>query len=131
MIVTVALKGATALGRNERLIEVLPPGATVSGRLIGAREKYWLEMAMLLIVTAAAPEFVTVADKVLLLPAVTLPKSSVDADSESVPDGWWSADPPTLSPWQPASKVSAAKRSITSAILEECLDGIGLAASEW
>jgi len=98
VMVAVPLKDATALGANETLMEVLSPAATMSGRLIGAKEKYWLEIAMLLMVTFAAPEFVTVADKVLLVPDATLPKSSVDVDSESVPDCWWSEDPPTLSP---------------------------------
>ena len=94
VIVTVALKEPTALGANEMLIEVLCPAATVSGAVVGAREKYWLEIAMLLIVTGAAPEFVTVADIVLLLPAATLPKSSIDFESESVPG----CDPPILRP---------------------------------
>ena len=98
VIVAVPLKDATALGANETLIEVLAPASRVSGRLIGAREKYWLEIAMLLIVTLAVPEFVTVADRVLLLPDATLPKSNVDVDSETVPDCCWSACPPTLRP---------------------------------
>jgi len=97
-MVAVPLKDATELGANVMLIEVLSPAAIVTGRLIGANEKYWLEIAMLLMVTVAVPEFVTVADRLLLLPDATLPKSRVDVDSESVPDGWRSEVPPTLSP---------------------------------
>jgi hypothetical protein len=41
---------------------------------------------MLVMVTVASPEFVTVAERVLLLPTVTPRKSRVDVDSESVPD---------------------------------------------
>ena len=86
VMVVVALKAATASGVNEMLIDVLCPPLTVSGKLVGAREKYWLEIAMLVMVTVASPEFVTVAERVLLLPTVTPRKSRVDVDSESVPD---------------------------------------------
>jgi hypothetical protein len=40
VIVVVALKAATASGVNEMLIDVLCPPLTVSGNLVGAREKY-------------------------------------------------------------------------------------------
>jgi hypothetical protein len=128
VMVALALKDATALGANEMLIEVLCPAATVSGRLVGAREKYWLEIAMLLMVTVAAPEFVTIAERVSLLPAATLPKFRVDVDKESVPDCCWPAEPPMLKPWQPASKVSAAKRSTASATFAGRFEEIGIAA---
>ena len=129
VMVAVALKDATALGMNETPIEVLRPAATVSGRLIGSREKFLLEIAMPEMVTVAVPEFVTVAESALLLPATTLPKSRVDFDRESVPVCCWLLDLPTLKPWQPASKISAPKRSTTSAAFEERFEGIALAAS--
>lgn len=78
------------------------------------------------IVTVAAPEFVTVAERVLLLPAATPPKSRVEVDSESVPDWCWLSDLPTLKPWQPASRIRAAKRSTTCAALEGCFEETAL-----
>lgn len=47
--------------------------------------KYLLETEALLMVTAEEPEFVTVVDIVLLLPASTLPKASDGFVRESVP----------------------------------------------
>ena len=129
VMVAVALKDATPLGANEMLMRVLCPAATVSGRLVGAREKYWLEIAMPEMVTVASPEFVTVADKNLLLPAATPPKSRVDVDSESVPDCCLLSDPPTLKPWQPASKMSAAERTTTCAAFEGCFAETAFAVS--
>jgi len=128
VMVAVALKDATALGANERLNEVLCPALIVSGRLVAERAKYWLEIAMLEMVTLASPELVTVAESVLLLPLATFPKSRVDAESESVPNCWVS-DLPTLKPWQPASNMSAAERSTTCTAFEECFWGTALAAS--
>ena len=70
----VASKAPAALGVNLTLIEVFCPAATVTGRLGEIREKYLAEIATLLIVTDADPEFDIVIGKVLLLPAGTLPK---------------------------------------------------------
>ena len=127
VIVVVALKDATALGANEILIGVLCPAATVSGRLLEAKEKYLLEMAMREMVTVAAPEFVTVAERVLLLPAATPPKSRVEVDSDSVPDCGWLSDLPTLKPWQPVSRIRVAQSSTTYTAFEGCLEETALA----
>ena len=85
----------------------------MSGSWVADSEKCWLEIAMLLMVTVASPEFFTVTDSVLVLPAATFPKSRVAVESESVPGCCWVSDLPTLKPWQPASKMSADKRSTT------------------
>ena len=127
VMVAVALKAATASGANEMLIDVLCPASIASGRVVGAKEKYWLEIAILAMVTVADPEFVSVAERVLLLPTETPRKSRVDADRESVPICCWLSDFPTLNPWQPANKMSAAKRSTTSAALEGRLEETALA----
>ncbi len=83
VMVAVALKAATASGANEMVIDVLCPASIASGSVVGAKEKYWLEIAMLAMVTVADPEFVSVAERVLLLPTETPRKSRVDADRES------------------------------------------------
>ena len=126
VIVVVALKDATALGANEILIEVLCPAATVRGRSLDAEEKYLLEIAMPEMVTVAAPEFVTVAERVLLLPAATPPKSRVEVDRESVPDCGRLSDLPILKPWQPASRINAAKSRIMCTALEGCFEETAL-----
>jgi hypothetical protein len=81
-----ALKAPTALGVNWMLIVVLCPAATVIGRLGATREKYLVEIAALLTVTDAGPEFVAVTVRFLLLPAATLPKSRVVLRRERVLD---------------------------------------------
>ena len=94
---SVALKVPTALGVNLMLIVVLWPAVTVTGRLGETREKYLVEIVALLTVTDAGPEFVAVAVKVLLLPAATLPKSSVAFCSERVV-GCCTCEPAALKP---------------------------------
>ena len=81
---SVALKAPGALGANLMLIVALCPAGTVTGRLGAAREKYLVEIVALLTVTDAGPEFVAVAVRVALLPAATLPKSSVVLSRERV-----------------------------------------------
>ena len=83
---TVALKAPAALGINTRLIVEFWPTAIVTGRLGPLREKFWLEIATLLIVTEAAPVFETVVVSVLLVPAVTLPNSRLALPRTKVPD---------------------------------------------
>ena len=126
VMVVVALKDSTALGANEMSIEVLCPAATVCGRSLEAKEKYLLEIAIPEMVTVAAPEFVTVAERVLLLPAATPPNSRVEVDRESVPDRGWLSDLPILKPWQPASRINAAKRRIMCTALEGCFEETAL-----
>lgn len=128
VIVVVAPNDATALGANEMPIEVLYPAAIVSGRWVAAREKYWLEIAMLLTVTVASPEFFTVIDRVLVVPAATFPKSRVGVEIESVPDCCWVSDLPTLKPWHPARIMRAANRNTACAAFKKRFEGTALSA---
>lgn len=74
VIAAVALKVPAALGVKLTLMGVFCPAATVTGRLGEISEKYLVDMATLLMVTDADPEFEMVMGRVLLLPAATLPK---------------------------------------------------------
>lgn len=74
VIERVALKVSAAFGRKATLIWTLCPAAMVIGRLGELREKYLVEIAMLLMVSDADPEFVAVVEMVLLVPVLTLPK---------------------------------------------------------
>ena len=80
-----ALKAPAAFGLKTTLRGTLWPAASVTGRLGAASWKYLVEMATLLMVTAAEPEFVAVVDIVLLLPAFTLPKARDEFVIEIVP----------------------------------------------
>lgn len=74
VIERVALKVPATFGRKATLIWTLCPAAMVIGRLGELREKYLVEIAMLLMVSDADPEFVAVVEMVLLEPVLTLPK---------------------------------------------------------
>ena len=124
-MVTVALKVPAALGANLMLIVVLCPAATVTGRVGAIKEKYGLEIETLLMVTEAGPEFVAVADRVLLLPAATLPKSRVVDCRERVL--CWLEEPP-LTPWQPIREVRPARRSNAPAAFPRRFEQTVLAA---
>jgi len=69
VIETVALKAPAVLGLNWMPTGTLWPAATVKGRLGDTSEKYCEEIETLLIVTDVEPRFVTVADRVLFVPA--------------------------------------------------------------
>jgi hypothetical protein len=86
-IVTVALKVPLALGVNTMLRVVLCPAAIVSGRLGALIAKYWVETDALVIVIDAVPELVAVIVRVLLPPALTLPKSRLALPRERLPLG--------------------------------------------
>ena len=92
------------------LIGVLCPAGTASGRLGAVREKYLVEAEALLIVTDVVPEFVAVTVRVLLLPAVTLPKSTLRLPKEREPVCCW-PEPAALTPWQPTRQMRTAKSS--------------------
>lgn len=124
---TVLLKVPAALGVNLILIVALCPAVTVTGRLGETREKYLVEIVTLLTVTDAGPEFVAVAVRVLLLPSVTLPKSSVAFSRERVVDCCW-LEEPALKPWQLIRKVRPARRTNAPAAFQMCLEEIALAA---
>jgi hypothetical protein len=84
-IETDALKLPAAFGLKTILTGTLCPAAMVTGKLGALSEKYLVEMATLLIVTAVEPEFVAVVEIVLLLPALTLPKAKEVFAMEIVP----------------------------------------------
>lgn len=54
----------------------------MTGRLGAVSEKYLVDSATLLIVTDCVSELVAVIVRLLLLPAVTLPKFRLDAPNE-------------------------------------------------
>lgn len=125
----VALKVPAALGVKAILIVALWPAATVRGRVGALREKYWVEIATLLTVTDAEPEFVAVTVRVSLLPAATLPKFRVAAPKESVLLCCWPEGPPALTPWQPVKSVrptasSKAPATFPRCFWEICLDAV-------
>jgi hypothetical protein len=84
--VIVALKTPAAFGVNVTPIEVLWPAAMVTGKVVLVSEKYFVETVALVTVIDAGPEFVALNVRVLVLPAATLPKSSVAAASDRVLD---------------------------------------------
>jgi hypothetical protein len=127
-IVRVPLALPPDVGVNMMLKVTFCPGDTVRGRLGAVSEKQLVEIAALLMVSDADPEFVAVAERVLLLPAVTVPKSSVVVGRERVPYCCWPGEAPTLKPWQPTRKVRPARRKNTPATFPRCFEEIALAA---
>ena len=95
------------------------PAATVTGRLGETSEKYCEEIETLLIVTDVEPRFVTVADKVLLVPAWTLPNASVEFNTDKMPDSCCE-DGPALTPWQPKRTARLTKMSSATAAFQDC-----------
>ena len=83
--VAVALNGPAAFGVNVMLSVALCPAPIEAGMLGAVTVKYLLEIVALLIETDVVPEFVAVTVKVLLVFAVTLPKSRLRLPRESVP----------------------------------------------
>jgi hypothetical protein len=79
------LTAPTALGLKTTLTGVLWPARIVTGRLGALNEKYLVEIDALLTVTEAVPVFDTVMVIVLLVPAVTLPKSRLAPLRDKVP----------------------------------------------
>lgn len=82
---TVALKDPAALGVKAKVIGTLWLVRIAIGRVGALSEKYWLEIEALLTVTEAVPVFVAVMVSVLLVPAVTLPKSRLALFRDNVP----------------------------------------------
>lgn len=72
---SVALNVPAAFGVKLMYTGTLCPAAMVIGKAGPAREKYFVEMLAVVIVIDADPEFVTVIERFLLVPAFTLPKS--------------------------------------------------------
>ena len=108
----VALKVPAALGVNTTLTGKLCPAATVTGRLGALNAKYLVENDTLLTVTDTVPVLETVKLTVLLVPAVTVPKSRLATLADSVPEAWVEDDL-ELNPWQPTI-VAMQRRRIPS-----------------
>ena len=113
--VAVAPNAPAAFGENITLNEALCPDATVTGRLGAVTEKYLLENATLLTVTGLGPEFAANRERVLLLLAPTLPKSSLVALKERVLVG---PEPPlALTPWQAVNNARQATTKSADAVV--------------
>jgi hypothetical protein len=91
---------------------VLWPARIVTGRLGALNEKYWVEIVTLLTVMEAVPVFDTVIVRVLLVPAVALPKSRMPPLKDKVPVCGCTALL-ELNPWQPTI-VARQRRTIPS-----------------
>ncbi len=116
---TVPLKVPAEFGVNLTLRGVLCPGPTTTGRLGAVREKYLLDIAALLTVTALVPEFVAETVIVLLVPAATLPKlRAIVANDKSPLAG--GAELPALTPWHPTSMLTLARTISAPAVRIEC-----------
>ena len=123
VIEAVALKAPAALGLKTRLTDVLWPGRIATGRVGALKEKYWLEIVTLLTVTEAMPVFDAVIVSVLLVPAATVPKSTLAWLRVNVPVcGCVLADLLALNPWQPIRKVSPARRNAAAITFPKCLE---------
>jgi hypothetical protein len=109
-IETVALNAPAAFGVNTMLNVEFWPAAIVTGRLGPLKEKYWVEIAALLIVTGAVPVFEMAKVSVLLVPVVTLPKSRLALAKSKAPDCTWVAGLVELNPWQP-TRIARLRRS--------------------
>jgi hypothetical protein len=110
---TVALKVPAALGEKTKLTGMLWPASTATGRVGALNEKYWLEIVALLTVMEAVPVLVAVMVSVLLVPAVTLPKSRVPVFNDKVPPTGCVIAGLELNPWQPTI-VARQSRTIPS-----------------
>ena len=108
---TVALKVPAALGEKTKLTGMLWPAGTVTGRVGALNEKYWLEIVALLTVMEAVPVLVAVIVSVLLVPDVTLPKSSVAVLNDKVPPAGCVIAALVLNPWHPTI-VARQRRTI-------------------
>ena len=114
---SVALNEPAALGVNSMLIGALCPAAIVAGSAGESREKYFVEIAALLMVTADEVVLVAVTDRVLVPPASTVPKSRL-VTLRVIPACWFEG--PTLRPWQPTIIVMPARTIKTPNVLLTC-----------
>lgn len=85
VIESVALKVPAAVGENLMLMGALWPAAIVSGRPVEVSENWLAEIVATDTVSDAFPELVALKERVLLLPAATLPKLRPVLARESVP----------------------------------------------
>lgn len=109
-----ALNVPAALGLKTRVTGVLWPARIATGRLGALSEKYGVENVALVTVMEAVPVFVKVVDKVLLVPAVTVPKSTVVPLRVKMPvSACWLLELLVLTPWQPTI-IAKPSRTIPS-----------------
>ena len=109
-IVAVALKLPCASGENTTVKVALCPAPTVTGRLGVLNEKNLVEKEALVIITAASPEFVALTVTLLLVPALTVPKSRLELDQVRLPPAdCCPLGLPVLTPWQPSNVTKARK----------------------
>lgn len=80
---TVALNDPAAFGAKAILRFALCPAAMMTGNVGEDSEKYFVETEALLIVRDFDPELVAVTLRVLVVPAITLPKSSAEAPMDN------------------------------------------------
>lgn len=115
-----ALKVPAAFGVKTTLRGTLCLAVRVTGRLGAVTWKYLVEMATLVMVTVAEPEFVAVVEIALLLPAFTLPKARDELVREIVPlcDCLVGFVELVLSPWQPDKLHNAPSRRRVKIIFE-------------
>src|SRR6185437_3385813 len=98
------------------------PAAMMAGKLGADTTKLLVETVALLTVTAADPELVAVKVRVFVVPATTLPKSTVAFASDRFPICccWVSLGGlPALSPWQAAKKEIPKRSTNKRAIFQE------------
>ena len=81
----VAPKVPAALGVKLMFTVTLCPAATVIGKAGPVSEKYLVEMLKLLMVIEVDPEFVAVVERLLVVPALTPPKSRDATANNKVP----------------------------------------------
>lgn len=104
----------------------------VSGRLGAVSAKYFVDTAVLLIVTGSLLVLLTDRVSVLLAPAGTLPKFSARAPKDKLPAlelGFDGLDDLELNPWHPASSIMLASNPLTAAAFSRnpemvCLSGL-------
>ncbi len=102
VMASVPVKAPAVFGENTRLTGVVWPASIAIGTFGVASAKDWLENEALLTVTEADPVFVAFTVRVLLLPVVTEPKSTLDAPSDKVPAPVCEFDLLVLTPAQPS-----------------------------
>lgn len=98
----VPVNAPAVLGEKTRLTGVVWPASIAMGTLGVANAKDWLENEALLTVTEADPVFVAFTVRVLLLPVVTEPKSTLDAPRDNMPAPVCEFDLLVLTPAQPS-----------------------------
>ncbi|HEV2399591.1 MAG TPA: hypothetical protein VGS27_21785 [Candidatus Sulfotelmatobacter sp.] len=94
------------------LMAVLWPALSVRGKVGPVTVKYCVDTEAALTEADACPLLVTETVRVLLLPAVMVPKLRLPTPSAKLPlGGGWLELPAALTPWHPVSEMTPAKTS--------------------